>query len=382
MWNCDRLLVADCRELGLDVRVDAAANVIGTRAGTESGLPAILIGSHLDSVPDGGRYDGPSASSARWRYCASCWIRARRPAIPSRWSRSQARKPHRSAPLRFGSRALAGRLPDVSANRLPDGRTVREALRDAGGDWERLSTVRPELGPIACFVEAHIEQGTRLERANQVMAAVSGFAASTGSASYSTAWRATPERPRWATVMMRFVRPRGSSWPFPLLHQPSRPTIPQPWPRWGAWRSRRTAPTSFPGGATLITDLRSADAALLAALARHVAAEANRAAQADGTSVEISTVLDQMPVTFDPRLRLVMNDVLTRLGGDGREIASLAGHDAVHMQSLAPTGMLFVRCAGGVSHHPAESVTPDDAALAAEALLHIVRAVDASTDFT
>jgi len=141
------------------------------------------------------------------------------------------------------------------------------------------------------------------------------------------------------------------------------------------------SPNVIPGRVTLVTDLRSADAALLAALAEGAVAAALRAARDTGTEVEITTMLDQAPVTFDARVRTVMAAVLEDLGEGGAELTSQAGHDAVHLGALAPAGMLFVRCRGGVSHNPDESVQPADAALAAGALLRPVLAIDASSAF-
>jgi acetylornithine deacetylase/succinyl-diaminopimelate desuccinylase-like protein len=88
-------------------------------------------------------------------------------------------------------------------------------------------------------------------------------------------------------------------------------------------------------------------------------------------------VLDQAPVTFDVQVHEILADVLTPLQGSAPVLPSLAGHDAAHLQSLAPAGMLFVRCTGGISHRADEAVTPEDAAQAAQALLDAVLALDA-----
>ncbi len=152
----------DCRALGLDVSVDAAANVFGSRPGSDRTLPRILIGSHLDSVPDGGRYDGALG--------VVCGLEVMRTLVElDRATRHTidlvsltGEEATSFGTSTFGSRALAGRLPDVSDNALPDGRTVRQALRDAGGNWDGLGDMPSAREPLACFLEAHIEQGTRL----------------------------------------------------------------------------------------------------------------------------------------------------------------------------------------------------------------------------
>src|SRR5579875_3899034 len=164
----------DCEALGLPVRVDAAANVFCVRAGSDPTLPSIVIGSHLDSVPHGGRYDGPLGVLCGLEVLRTLLDRriATRHTVQLVSLTGEEATPFGTST--FGSRALAGRLPDdVADNRLPDGRTVRRALQDAGGDWDDLPAARSALGPIACFIEAHIEQGTRLERAGRPLGVVS-----------------------------------------------------------------------------------------------------------------------------------------------------------------------------------------------------------------
>lgn len=132
----------------------------------------------------------------------------------------------------------------------------------------------------------------------------------------------------------------------------------------------------IPGEVSLVTDLRSSDQASLATMAQGAVAAARQAAYDEGVEAAISTILDQAPIAFDARVRSLIGAVVARLGGEERELSSQAGHDAVHMQSFAPSGMIFVRCRDGISHNPAEYATPDDAALAAQALLESVLAAD------
>lgn len=167
-------LVAHGRALGLEVTLDAAANVVMRRQGATPGLPAILIGSHLDSVPGGGRFDGALGvlcALEALRTLHEHAIATRHPVALISCTGEEATAYGTST---FGSRALSGRLPGVAANLLPDGRTVRRALLDCGGDWNRLGTAHDALGPVACFLEVHIEQGKRLERSGRPLAAVSG----------------------------------------------------------------------------------------------------------------------------------------------------------------------------------------------------------------
>lgn len=369
-------LVAHGRALGLEVAVDAAANVILRRQGATPGLPAIVIGSHLDSVPAGGRFDG-----ALGVHCALEVLRTlhdhaiatRHPVALISFSGEEATAYGTST---FGSRAVSGRLPDVAENLLPDGRTVRRALRDCGGDWERLGTAREALGPVACFLEAHIEQGKRLELSGRPLAAVSGV---TGICRQRITFRgmaghagttAMAERHDALRAAARFVLDVAEK-PREIAARDAEATATV-----GFLQVSPNSPNVIPGEVAAVTDLRSADHASLATMARSAAAAAQQAAYDEGVEVEISTILDQAPIAFDGRVRALIGAVVAGLGGEERELSSQAGHDAVHMQSCAPSGMIFVRCRGGVSHHAAEYAAPEDAALAAQALLHSVLAAD------
>ncbi len=371
------LLIADCRALGLEVRVDAAANVVATRPGVAPALPAILLGSHLDSVPDGGRYDGAFGVLCALevlRTLAQHDITTRHLVRLISFTGEEA-TPYGTST--FGSRAVSGRLTDVAANRLPDGRTVRDALAACGGDWERIAAAPGELGPVACFLEAHIEQGRRLEEAGQALAVVSAVCgiyrqrvAFVGEAGHAGTV-VMGERRDALRAAARFVLAVGELPGTVAAADPATTATV------GFLEVTPNSPNVIPGAVTAVTDLRSGDPSILSALVAGAASASEEAGAREGVRVSVSTVLDQAPVVFDAPVRSALAAAVRELGGDGRELPSGAGHDAVHLGAVAPAGMLFVRCAGGVSHNPAESITPEDAALAANALLRAVLALDA-----
>lgn len=371
-------LRADAAALGLAVRVDAAANLWCRREGTEPDAPPILLGSHLDSVPHGGRFDGPLGVLCGLevlRTLADLGIQTHHPVTLVSLTGEEATSFGTST---FGSRALAGRLPDLAANRLPDGRSVREALAQAGGEWDRLPAARVEVGPIACFLEVHIEQGTRLERAGHAIGVVSGvcgihrqritFTGEPGHAG-TTAMDVRSDALRAASRLILAVS--GLPAAVAAADPSAAATV-------GFLEVEPNTPNVIPGRATAITDLRSAAPETLAALARAAARAADLAARQERVAADVRTTLDQAPIAFDRDLRTLLGSLIAPLGGHPHELSSLAGHDAVHLAALAPTAMLFVRCAGGLSHRPDERVAPDDAAVAAESLLRSVLAIDAT----
>lgn len=373
-----RRLMADGAALGLPVRLDAAANVYCTRPGVDPALPAILIGSHLDSVPNGGTYDGPLGV-----LCALEVLRTlHEHAVPLRHPLTLVSLTGEEATAfgtsTFGSRALAGRLPEVAANVLPDGRTVRQALHDSGGAWDGLSRARAELGPVACFLEVHIEQGRRLQDAGQALAVVSGVC---GIYRHTVVFGGEPGHAGTTLMGERHDALRAASrFVLALAELPAAVAAADPaaTATVGFLEVSPNSPNVIPGEVMVVTDLRSSDPALLAALAHGGREAAHAAATAESVRVDVGTMLDQAPIHFDAGVRAAMAEAARRVGGDGRELSSQAGHDAVHLQSLAAAGMLFVRCADGVSHRPEESVMPEDAALAAQALLETVLVLDAN----
>lgn len=370
-------LLVDCTALGLSPRLDAAANVLCVYPGTDNSLPSILIGSHLDSVPNGGKYDGPLGTLCALEVLRTLQERhiATRHPIGLVSFTGEEGTPYGTST--FGSRALAGRLPDLSTQHLPDGRSVPQALAEAGGNWAALPGIRAEFGPIACFMEIHIEQGTRLESAGQALGVVSGacgivrqrmvFRGEAGHAG-TTGMRQRHDALRAAARCVLAI----ANLPAAIASDDADAVATV-----GTLHVAPNNPNVIPGEVALITDLRSADAALLGALATRAEHVAQEAASMESTAVTISPMLHQAPATFDVLVRKALRLAVSELGGSMPELASLAGHDAVHVGSLAPSGMLFVRCAGGLSHRPEEAVTPEDAALAAEALLRAVLLLDA-----
>jgi N-carbamoyl-L-amino-acid hydrolase len=369
-------LVEDCRALGLDVRVDAAANVVAVRPGSDPDLPAIMIGSHLDSVPNGGRYDGPLGVLAALEVLRTLQDRqvATRHAVALvSFTGEEATSFGTST---FGSRAVSGRLPAVGDNMLPDGRSVRQALADCGGDWSALPALAAAFRPPAYFLELHIEQGRRLEGAERALGVVSGVV---GIYRQRIVFRGEAGHAGTTSMAERHDALRaGARLVLAVAALPGRVAAEDPaaTATVGFLQVAPNTPNVIPGTVELSTDLRSARPELLAALAAGVEDAAQEAAVTEGLSSEVAIVLNQAPTQFDAGVRDAMGEAVRRLSGDGRELASQAGHDAVHMASLAPAGMLFLRCKGGLSHSPGESITPEDAALGAEALLQSLLILD------
>ena len=375
-----RQLVEDCQALGLDTIVDAAANVRCVRAGSGENLPTIMIGSHLDTVPDGGRYDGAFGVICGLEIMRALVDSGRRTRHPITLVSFTGEEATAYGTSTFGSRAMVGQLPDVAAGRLPDGRTVREALGQSGGNWDRLESARLVANSVACFLEAHIEQGKRLEDAGRPLGVVSGVC---GIHRQRVAFRGEAGHAGTTAMGGRHDALRAAArFVLAIAELPAKVASSDPaaTATVGFIEVAPNTPNVIPGRASVATDLRTSSRTLLSAMASAAIDSAREAAAREATEVDIFTTLDQDPIAFDGTVRSAMRAAVRRMGGGEQELASQAGHDAVHLQALAPTGMLFVRCAGGISHHPGESMTPEDAALATEVLLETLLELDQILD--
>lgn len=360
---------------GLAVRLDAIGNVFGRRQGRETNLPPLLLGSHLDSVPSGGRFDGPlgvlsalevarmlddARTETRRAIEIACFV---------------AEESSRFGTGTLGSKAVAGKLTPEMLETLRDaeGRTLAEALRECGFSPEGLGEARRHPGEYHAYVELHLEQGAVLEHAGIPIGLVTGIAAPTrfrvtytGRADHSGA---TPMGLRRDALVAgaelvlsvrRIVLAHGSSTSVGTV---------------GVLRVLPGAMNVIPGQASLGIDLRDIDADAKRRVARKVQAAVRRIARKWKLDVSVETLADEAPVPLPERIRQISAAACRACGIPFLELPSGAGHDAMYLAEIAETGMIFARCREGISHNPAEFVDPRDAAagaaVLAETALHL-----------
>ena len=358
------------RVAGLEVRIDAAGNIIGRRAGTDPALPVIMTGSHSDSVPQGGNYDGDV-----------CVLGAIEVAELLREHRIVTRHPFEFVVFTdeeggvVGSQAMAGgvgpRTLDVVSH---SGLTIRDGIRTVGGDPSRLAEARRAPGTIAAFVELHIEQGAILDEADIDIGVVEGIVGIrwwdvTVEGAANHAGTTPMDRRRDALLaaseLALAVNRIASTMPGTQVA-----TV-------GRIRAEPGAPNVIPGRVVMSLEIRDLAAEKMETVFRAVGAEARRIANARGTPISFKEIdVALAPAPTDERLRKVIETAAGSLGLSHRRLPSGAGHDAQDMAHVAPMAMIFVPSVGGISHAPQEYTAPTDVANGVDVLLRTLLAID------
>ena len=355
---------------GMSVRRDAAANLIGRYEGDHAGARALIIGSHIDSVRNGGRYDGPLGIMLGIDVVEALY-------------RTDRRLPFAIEVVAFGdeegsrfpasmscSRAIAGVLDSSALDmRDADGVSVAEALTAFGGDPAAISSAARRAEDVLAFLEPHIEQGPVLEAEGLALGVVTAIAAQkrlmvriTGTAGHAgttpMGLRKDPG-PAAAEAMLALERLCRAG-PDGLV---------------GTVGRMSALPGAFnviPGAVEFSMDIRAETSATRDAAVEAITAEIHAIAAARGLSATVTLMQALAESPCDPSLMDLLEAALSDLDLPARRLPSGAGHDAMVMAALCPTAMLFIRCEGGVSHNPAEAVTAPDCALAARAMLGFV----------
>lgn len=362
------------REAGLRSWQDPAGNQCGRVEGDVPNLPALLLGSHLDTVPGAGRYDGVLGVLVAIAVAARLTPGTLPFAVEVVAFGDE--EGTRFGTTLLGSRALAGTW-EPSWLDLQDatGATLQEAALTFGLDPSDLVAAARDEGSLVGYLEVHIEQGTGLEDAGRALGVVSSIAAArrllltvTGEARHcATAWHLRRDALLGASeailAIERIGREQGS--PATVGHLTIQPD----------------AVNVIPGVAEFSLDVRDETDSGRDATWALMRAEIERIAAARGLSVDVAETHAASAVRCAPWLQEALR-VGIRSTGDSEplDLFSVAGHDAMAVATATEVAMLFVRCTGGISHHADESVTEDDVAAAIDALHAAVLAIAAEFD--
>ncbi|MDC7789090.1 Zn-dependent hydrolase [Rhodoplanes sp. TEM] len=365
-------------EAGLAVRLDPAANLFGRLEGSEPGLPAILLGSHSDSVPSGGRFDGPAGVIAALEVVRALQDDGRRLRHPVEVVDCLAEEPSDFGLSCIGSRAMAGRLePAMLDYRGPGGERLGDAIDRVGGDVARLAEAR--RADVAAFLELHIEQGVVLERSEIPIGIVTGIVGIVrleivfkGEAAHAGTMPMAMRRDAGvaAARFVGFVSERAAA-----LAQAGRGYVVA---TTGVIEVSPNAVNVVPERARVVVDARAEDGDLLEAFVAEIEAEAARIAAATATTRERCAVLSRAtPAACDPALRALLAEGAEALGLASVPLPSGAGHDAAFLSRIAPAAMVFIPCRAGRSHCPEEWAEPAAVAAGAAVMLEAVLRFDA-----
>ncbi|HUX34839.1 MAG TPA: Zn-dependent hydrolase [Gemmatimonadaceae bacterium] len=363
------LVMTWMREAGLAPHVDFAGNVIAPRAGTDPSRKPLLFGSHVDSVPDGGDYDGPLGTLAAIeaaQVIAEQGLALHHPIEVVVWANEEGGL--------YGSRAVSGQLPAAELRNVSrSGKTVAEGIAFIGGDPARVHEARRAAGDIAGYLELHIEQGAVLERAGVDIGVVEGIVGLrewtvtiTGVANHGGT---TPMDQRHDALLAaaRFID---------MVHRVVRGMPGQQVGTVGRLEASPGAVNAIAGLVVCSLELRDLHDATIDSLYARITDEARRIGDETGTTFEFADLMAAAPAPSDPRLRDAIARAAAALGLSSRVMPSGAGHDAQAMATLGPMGMIFIPSVGGISHSPEEYSTPEAVENGGNVLLGAVLAAD------
>jgi allantoate deiminase len=355
---------------GMEVRVDAVGNVVGRYEGTNPGRPVLLIGSHIDTVRNAGKYDGNFGVIAAIAAVAELHGRGERLPYAIEVLAFGDEEGVRFPVTLTGSRAVAGTLDPAALDaRDADGISVREALQQFGCDPADASTVARRREDAAAYVELHIEQGPVLQAEDLpvgVVTAINGASRFTIEVSGTAGHAGTVPMELRSDALAAAAEMILAIERVALETEALVATV-------GRIEALPGAVNVIPAGAHFTLDIRSPSDAVrhgaIAGLEEELAAIARRR----GVRVRLTRTYDEPAATCAPWLVTQFSDAAARTGIHPYCLPSGAGHDGLAMVALCPIGMLFVRCKDGISHNPAESITADDADAAVRVLIDFIR---------
>jgi N-carbamoyl-L-amino-acid hydrolase len=357
------------RDAGLEPSTDFAGNLIGRRAGSDPALKPLVFGSHVDSVPEGGNFDGNVgvlASIEVARALREHGTTLRHPIEVAVWANEEGGL--------FGSRAVSGQFNASELSHVTtSGKTVKDGIAFVGGNPDRLDEVRRARGDIAGYFELHIEQGGVLEAERTTIGVVEGIVGIrwwnvtvTGFANHA----GTTPMDRRQDAMLAAAR---------FIDMVNRVVTSAPGRHVGTVGRLRAvpgAPNVIPGTVECSLELRDLNDAQILRLFEAIRAEATKIGQANGTTFAFEELHVNEAAPSDPRMRQLIADSAKALGLSSRVMPSGAGHDAQAMAQLGPMGMIFIPSVGGISHSPKEFSHAADIVHGANVLLGAVLAAD------
>jgi N-carbamoyl-L-amino-acid hydrolase len=358
---------------GLQPRVDAAGNIYGRRAGTDASAPPILFGSHIDSVPSGGNFDGDLGSLASLGVMETlerAGLRTQHPLEMVIWSAEEGVAFGRGL---AGSRIVAGDIAPKDLEQVWSGITRADAIRRIGGAPDRITEAVRARGSLHGYFELHIEQGGTLEKAGipigvvegivsiqRYRATITGFANHAGTTPMAERQDALVAAGMVPTIVREVVTSRPGRQVGTVGHFDVSPN----------------APNVIPGSVTLTIELRDLSPDLLVKMADEIRARVANLAASSKTTIEITSLGGNPPALASSGMQTIVERAAASASLATTRLPSGAGHDAQMMAQLCPMGMIFVPSIGGISHSPRELTRWEDCANGANVLLNSVLQLD------
>jgi beta-ureidopropionase / N-carbamoyl-L-amino-acid hydrolase len=361
------------REAGVEARIDPAGNIFARREGRDRALKPILFGSHIDSVPQGGNFDGDLGSLSAIEVLQALKERGhdtRHPLEIVVWAHEESAAFNRGL---AGSRIVAGDIVAGDLTQTWNGMTREEAVRKIGGAPDRIAEATRDKGSLHAYLELHIEQGSTLHRQALQVGVVQGIVAIDGfevtARGFANHAGTTPMNERQdaliaASQLTLAVREIVTSRRGGQVGTVGRLEV------------SPNAPNVIPGEVRFSIELRDLSPAKLKEMGADIQARAAQIARDTHTTIDLKPNRHNPPANADTRVQDIIANVCKERGLSTLRMPSGAGHDAQMMARLCPMGMIFVPSVDGISHSPRELTSWDDCTRGAEVLLDTVLAID------
>lgn len=368
-----RQYIIDCmNDAGLDVEIDGFGNVIGYKVGTNPDLPVVMIGSHTDSVPNGGNYDGVVGVLSA--------IEAVRSMIDDGFEQEHTiavvdfmcEESSRFGAATLGSKAMRGKLTLNDLHRLVDtqGITLYDVLKGRNLNPDAIESMAYNR-PVKAFIEIHIEQGKVLEHEQKQIGIVSGIA---GPERFYVTIRGNADHSGATPMNLRHDALCGASKIILGIEEVT--SMQEEPPVVGTVGIAEVVPGAMnviPGAVKLGVDIRSISKVARDSVVFLIKELIDVIAEKRGLSYTIEPISKDHPVSMHPLMVKEIERAVTSLQLEYMIMPSGAGHDAMHWAEVAPTGMIFIPCRDGISHNSAEFAAMDDIVAGAEVLENVIK---------
>jgi N-carbamoyl-L-amino-acid hydrolase len=365
------------KDAGLAVHVDPAGNIFGRRPGSET-LPILLFGSHIDSVPHGGNFDGDVGSLGAIEVVRALQEQKQKTRHPLEvviWTNEEGGRFYSGL---VGSSAAAGLLPpDIASRRDDAGEKLSDWLTRMGGDASRITDARIAKGSVAGYLELHIEQGAVLDEADLPIGVVQGIVGisqrtctATGFANHAGTTPMDRRKDALAAASRAVLAVREE-----VRREPGRQVGTVGW-----MKVEPGAANVIPGRVRFPVELRDLDADRIHQIAARILLRFEAIGKEENVQIVCTAADFHVPALATPAFREAIRASATDAGLQTLDLASGAGHDAQNVAQFAPMGMIFVPSRGGISHSPLEYTAPGQVANGAEVLYRTLLRLDAALD--
>lgn len=343
----------------LDIRIDPIGNVIIRRQGMENHLPAVAFGSHIDTVINAGSLDGTLGSVAGLEILLQLCEQNQQTRYPLEFIIFTCEESSRFNYATLGSKIMCGITNQAGLSQLKDkqGNGLQQALQDIGLDFSKVDQAKRNANEFKCFFELHIEQGPRLENEHKTIGIVTGIAAPIrcivkikGQADHSGA----------TAMHYRHDALLGAAELALALEQAAIKAGHSTVATAGNLTAKPGVMNVVPGYAELLVDIRGTHIDARDSVFEDLQQQIQRVAAERGLEIELQLISKDKPVQLDAQMVELLTSITQDLGYSYEVMPSGAGHDAMHLATLCPTGMIFVPSHLGISHNPLEFTSWED----------------------